>query len=318
MKKSNQAEKSQKKIVKFLSFIFYILFFIFIFFTLKNFDYDKLSKIDFNYKFLILSIMIALIHRFVLSFSWILLLKELGGKINNIGIVGELIYIYSKSWLGRYIPGKVSWIAGKIYFASKLNIPKSKLGISSILEALIQLLSMFTISTLLLVFNGDFDILNSNMKIITIISVLCCLFFITPFFFNNILRVILKILKKKELTDENTVSTLTILKIFSIMSINIFIAGLSVFFLIYSIYPELNSQNYFFITAALNLSGGIGMIAIFTPSGLGIKEGGLIFFLSPLLTFEIATIVAFVSRIWSIFVDICFFLINLIIIKLVK
>jgi hypothetical protein len=76
--------------------------------------------------------------RFLHPGVWILILKEFGENIKD---YWGLNLAYAKAWLGRYIPGKVAWIGGKIYFGAQQGVDVKVLTLGSFLESLIQLIA---------------------------------------------------------------------------------------------------------------------------------------------------------------------------------
>lgn len=70
------------------------------------------------------------------------------------------------------------------------------------------------------------------------------------------------------------------------------------------------TSNFFYVVAASSLAGSLGIIAVFAPSGLGVKEGVLAIFFSTLFSKEILLAILVTFRLFTTVVDILFFLIS--------
>jgi uncharacterized membrane protein YbhN (UPF0104 family) len=63
-------------------------------------------------------------------------------------------------------------------------------------------------------------------------------------------------------------------------------------------------QYILFLTGALAISSTLGLIAIFAPSGLGVREGALVYILSFMMATPVAVIISILTRIWMTLVEI--------------
>ena len=72
------------------------------------------------------AIALQLVVVLALPYLWVRLLGFLGGRtLNEIGEAGKLAHYkaYSRSWLARYIPGRIWTFGGRMLLAKKLGIP---------------------------------------------------------------------------------------------------------------------------------------------------------------------------------------------------
>jgi uncharacterized membrane protein YbhN (UPF0104 family) len=70
------------------------------------------------------------------------------------------------------------------------------------------------------------------------------------------------------------------------------------------------TSNYFYLVGAGALAGSIGMLAVFAPSGLGVREGILVVFLSALFPREAILMILVVMRLTATVADLGFFLVS--------
>ncbi|MDQ3065383.1 MAG: hypothetical protein M3Q36_03890, partial [bacterium] len=62
-----------------------------------------------------------------------------------------------------------------------------------------------------------------------------------------------------------------------------------------------------FIMGVGNIAGAISMLAIFAPSGLGVREGVQLTLLSLIMPTELALLVTITTRLWGVAMDVIFF-----------
>jgi len=290
---------------RIIPYIFYAFVAVFLLYFLATADYSKLSGIDFNWWYFGLATVAGLAYRYWGSFTWQQILRRLGAKAT---FSRELNYVYAKSWLGRYIPGTAPWILGKIYFASKLGISKNKLAVSSLLEGMLQIIITLLISFFILLIDSRADqFINSNLRVVIVVSIVIGCVALIPFFFNKAVATIYKILKKKVFAKEHYVTSGVIVNGTLLYIIGAFIGGVSFLLIAKSIYAPLGWSDALYILGVSNLASAVSMLAIFAPSGIGVREGIQIALLSVIMPAEIAIVIALTTRLWGVLVDFMFF-----------
>jgi len=285
-----------------ISVLFYLLLAIFLYFYIRRINVGSLKGLEIDWILVVAASVIGVGHKYWGAFIWNTLLIDLGAKINN---YSKLVNIYAKAWLGRYIPGKVTWILGKIYFAASQGISKKKLAVSATLEAGMQITIALALSLLILGFNNNLNVLSENTRLLLLILAGLLLLVLIPRVFNFFLNLIYKLFKKKTLDER--VTWITVFKGAWLYGVSFFLTGISYYFLSKAIYLDLSFDTFLYIVAVFNLAGVIGILAFFTPSGLGAREGILLIFLGAVMPGEIALLLTVVARVWSIFIDFTFF-----------
>ncbi len=288
-------------VTKVFPFIFYGLLFVFFAIYLQSIDYSVFKDIEFNWWFLVISFVFGMFFRYWTAYIWVVLLRSLGAK--NVRLTRELLYVYAKSWLGRYIPGTAPWILGKIYFASQQGISKNKLAVSSLLEGALQIAVLLAISLLLLISDSRLDVIGSQYKLLMILGLIGCAVSLLPPVFNFIVALAYRIFKRKTLSSEHYASSGTISIGAGMYAFGALINGLSLFFIAKAMYPELEYEQLSFVIGVGTLAGAVSMLAVFAPSGLGVREGIQLALLSIIMPTEIALIVTVSTRLLSIVCD---------------
>lgn len=298
----------KKTLFKLIPAIFYTLLVVFLLLYLRTIDFTKVLNINFNWWWLVVASVLALAFRYWGAYIWIVILRSLGAL--NIHLSRALIYIYAKSWLGRYIPGAAPWILGKIYFASQQGISKNKLAVSSMLEAGLQIIVQLLFAFSLLVFDPRLDIIPSNLKVLIVIAILGCLVALIPKVFNTFLSLAYKVVKRKPFSKEHYATNKTIASGFGLYIVGSIMSSLSLFFIAKAVYPTLGFDEIFFVMGVSTLAGAVSMLAVFAPAGIGVREGIQLTLLSVIMPTEIALVITVATRLWSVVTDLLFFAIS--------
>lgn len=295
-----------KLLPKLIVTVFYVALVVFLFFYIKSIDFESLKTLQFIGHFALVASLFGLAMRYWQILGWLVILKDLGAAgLEKAGV--QLAYVYAKSWMGRYIPGTAPWILGKIYFASKHGISKNKLAVSSLLEAILQVTTVLALSLVLLMADTRFGVIDSNLRLLMIAALVICIVVILPPVFNRVVAFIYKIVRKKTFPEEHKMPSKTLLKGALLYTIGGILNGLFLFFLAKSVYPAIEYSDILFVIGTVNLAGAIGILAIFTPSGLGVRDGIQLVLLSLIMPAEFALAITVLSRLWDVGLDLIFF-----------
>lgn len=291
---------------RFLTPLLYVIIGLFLIFYLQGIDYEKLRDTQLQPWLIILALLFAILTRYWGAFVWFMMLHGLGANdLSKYKL--QLISVYAKSWLGRYIPGTAPWILGKIYFASKLGISKNKLAVSSMLEAGLQIVVILALSLIFLLLDSRFDVISEAMRALMTIMLVVCVVIMLPPVFNKFISLAYKVIRKKTLPVEDMVTLSTTMKGIVLFTVSALINGLSLFFIAKGVYPELPYSSLLFVASVGNLAGVLGMMAVFVPSGLGVREGVQLILLSTIMPVEMALVVTVVTRLLGVVADLLFF-----------
>jgi len=80
------------------------------------------------------------------------------------------------------------------------------------------------------------------------------------------------------------------------------VKGLGFAFLVSSIFP-LSFEHFFFACGVWIFTNVVGMLAVFAPNGLGVREGVLAVMLASIMPMEIAILLSVLSRVWTLVLD---------------
>ncbi len=298
----NLLRKVPRRVVEILFFAAVIVFFVL---YLRGLDWSRLVHLHYDWHYLIAATIVMTIGRYFTVVIWQFILQDLGAK--GLPRFTILASVYAKAWLGRYIPGGVTWIAGKVYMAAAHGISKTRLAVGSLLEGAMQVISLLTIAMLLLGFDARIKAIPESYRVVMILFAVVLLLMLSPAVFNRLIRLAWFVVKKREPTDELFINSKAVLRSFLLYAVGSFIVGLAEFFITRTVVPSMSWHNFFFIVGAFNLAGALGMIAIGVPSGLGVRDGALLVLLAAIMPKELALTVVVTSRLWGAFADVVFF-----------
>ena len=284
-----------KKFTFFLKFFVLGLIFFFISkYIYINFSLINFKEISFNIFFLILSIIVYVLHVFLNVYVWHIITRQNNCNISLIETFKVRVY----SDFGKYIPGKLFAYGILFYHYEKKNISKKKIIICSLQESIVSILAPGIISLICMFFLDIKEL--SIYKTSVILLLVFCMIIIHPKLINYFINIFFTLFKKDKVEITSNYFQILVVLLWSILSWLIY--GWSFYFFINSFYHcELNT--YFFLTGAFAISTLFGFLAFFTPGGLGVREGVLMYLMSFSFPISIATLVSLLSRIWSIIIE---------------
>lgn len=247
--------------------------------------------------------LVFLISGFVLEmYSWKYMLK-----INSINIKYKLILISSgSSILGKYLPGKIWTVIGRGKIIS--DYTKISLTTLSALSFEAQIVMLWT--GLIISFIGA---VISKLDSYYLIFILIIIFIFSLIIFNDKFKIYIEKLIKRYLKKKISFPRISYKnnKIIFLNFLPWIIWGIGFYLMTLSIINDYVGVEIFF---SFPLSATFGIMAIFSPGGIGIREG----IMTGYLTFcgidlKTATTISVFSRLWFLMGEILVYVIALIV-----
>ena len=201
---------------------------------------------------------------------------------------------YMYSLLGKYIPGKVFMLAARLTCFKEEGAPLSKVTVCFFIENVCTLLAaalLFVVS--LFFFPNE---LLGGYRWISFLLIAAFFAVIHPRVINMVLKLIGKLIKKPL---EIPMKYSQMLKVVLLFVGNWLIIGAGFYILASSVYPALELSQMLFCAGIWGVSAIIGILAIFAPSGLGVREGILVAGLMLIMPESDAVVIAVISRLWQ-------------------
>lgn len=263
-------------------------------YIIKNdlFDFPKKIKVkEFTF-----SVLLLLLGHLSIVYNWKAILFDQGAKVSwKLSFVSIGLNSFMK-----YIPGKVMSVLGRAQFVAEYeNLPLRKTSHASLVYQLLDLLVGGLLGGL---FIFQFELASDYLMIFSafIFIILLILFSLKP------LRILAYKLGRKfgKRILIPKISLVDILKSLPRMIVTWLFWSAAFYFYCISFGANLNLMAGFFFPFAMVL----GIAAIFSPGGIGVREGVLVFGLTLAnVPVELATTIAVFSRLWFIFGEVIIF-----------
>ncbi len=281
----------KKALTRIIQIIIIGAIFFFLFRSLyKNWALVKTYTWHFNYVFIAASSLALMAIFFFLAFLWHWMLNRLGGRLS----LRKSLRIWFISNLGRYLPGKIWQVVGMVYMVNKEGVPTEHAITSAILSQTLAiipglLLSILTYAFLTFARNQWFYLL-----LIPPAAVLMFLIAYPPFL-ERVINVINRRLKRPLV--HFTMGFKDSILFMGLYLVAWLLLGGAFFLFTRSLtgppwgnliaYPGIFTGSYL-----------AGLLSIFVPGGLGVREGILTYLLAFYFPLPIATAISLGSRIW--------------------
>ena len=234
----------------------------------------------------------------------VLILSPIIWKFLMLGSGADIPYrlcfgIWWTTNIAKYVPGKVSLIAGRAYVARKYG---SKVVLESFVWELIISVSSAVIAGLLLL---DLEGIPTSTKWILVAVGLASLFpIISPTLTQVIVRKPFSILGRGEWSQETSMTRTSYGIALVLMMLSWILWGLAHKFILLGLGVDASLA---LLIGSFSIAWLVGFFAFFLPAGLGAREGVFTFNLSLFLSGGVAGLVAVLSRTLNVLVEVVVF-----------
>ncbi len=264
----------------------------------NNWNQVRDASFTFEVVPLLLSTLLFALSYFIQIWAWYLITLRLRIALSP----SETLESWFYSQLGKYVPGKIWLLVSRFYFYESKGKSKKDISVALYFEMVTMIAAAAAIFLAVLMFHQEMGFFTSWERYgwLVLLS-LFGLAFLHPRVLQKILNWILGQFKKDPLFFSFSYSD--ILCVLCICVVSWIVGGIGFYLFIDSVYP-VAAQYVFFLTGALAASSMLGLMAIFAPSGLGVREGALVYLLSFVMATPIAVIISILTRIWMTFIEI--------------
>jgi uncharacterized membrane protein YbhN (UPF0104 family) len=268
-------------------------------------NWEKIRSYQFHFNFSLLAIasIIYVLSFIIFAFGWFLILGYLHHPIS----LTETILYFLVTQPAKYIPGKIWLPVARMKFCKHNQVPHSITLLSTGIEGMFEILGGTYISILAILQMptfGEFAIWGT-----LVLSVLGLLIMCPPVFYFFV-NIYLKIVRRPPIGKDLRVGFTNLLLLQILYIVGVLGLGFAQLFFLQSFAPVSSEYMPFLISIGVFSYIG-GMVAVFAPAGLGVREGVWYLALKGITMPHIAMIYAFVSRLWTIVVEFILLLIAL-------
>ena len=284
---------------KALAVLIVLLSFWFIYLQIESSDIDIFETL-FNAEPIIFMAIICIFGVLVLSpIIWKFLMLGSGADVPYRLCFG----IWWTTNIAKYVPGKVSLIAGRAYIARKYG---SKVVLESFVWELIISVSSAVLAGLFLIELGG---IASSMKWFLVFVGIVSLFpILSPRLTQDLVRKPFSLLGRGDWSQETSMTRRYYCVALILMIVSWFLWGLAHKFILLGLGVDASLP---LLIGSFAIAWLVGFFAFFLPAGFGAREGVFTFNLSLFLSGGIAGIVAIVSRTLNVLIEIIAFVFGL-------
>lgn len=261
-------------------------------------NWNNIETIGFSFNgYSALSLLLFVVAVLYSGVLWGEILQKLGINVSN----REATRVHTSSWLLKYIPGQAGSYVNKVAWGSKKGYSKKVTTISFVYENVFLLLASLALS--LPVLGLFFDRLSGNLMLfLPLVLSLSVLPLLNKRVFYNLFNYIFKRFRNQSIDREYFFDTKTLVGFFFKFLIPRIITAAGFIFVAASFLP-VTPDMYAGLGSAYILAGIIGILAIFVPSGIGVREAVIVLFVSSYFSTETAIALSLIARLYSTMAD---------------
>jgi uncharacterized membrane protein YbhN (UPF0104 family) len=292
-------EKPRTRYLRILQWAIVVVIFVFLGKMVWD-NWRQVKGASFTFKVfpLLLSTLIFVFSYFIQIWAWYLITLKLKIAIS----FRETLEGWFYSQLGKYLPGKVWILLGRIYYYESRGKSKKSISVALYFEMVTIIVAAGLVFLAALIFFREiwpfYSWRLSGWLVFLFLLSFICLY---PRVLQKILNWVLVQLKREPISL--SISYPDILWILFVCLVSWLVGGVGFYFFVDSVYP-MAPQYILFLTGALGISSTLGLIAVFAPSGLGVREGALVYLLSFMMATPVAVIISILTRIWLTLIEI--------------
>lgn len=220
--------------------------------------------------------------------AWQTITARLGIRI----AYADSLRVWAFSTLGKYVPGKVMLLVARTYYYRKRGEPAVWVGYAVILEHL------FALASAVVVFLAAVTQLRleglAGLRWLGWVGLLPLALLLSPRLMNWGIGLLARRLGAEERRDLSTWDFVAFLAVFLLGWL---VLGAGTYVLVWRI-GGVGPEYFLYVTGAHALAGILGVLALFAPTGIGVKDGLLFYFLARILPAYEATLATLAMRLW--------------------
>lgn len=215
--------------------------------------------------------------------------------------IKDSLRIHSASWILKYVPGQVGSLVNKVAWASKAGVSKTAAATSVIYENILMVFAS-TLISIPIVLIADRDVYSNSTVLMGVALVAVIVVFSNDAILYRILNYLLKLAKRSTIDRKYMMKSGSLLKYTLLYSVPRILNGVG-FVIICSAMFTVTPDMYLPLAATFVFASVIGLLALFVPSGIGVREAVIVVLLSIYIPIELAVVVSLVARFFATMAD---------------
>jgi uncharacterized membrane protein YbhN (UPF0104 family) len=260
-------------------------------FLVNNWRQVATFDFTFTYSYLVLSFPVLFVFFFLRVYAWQAILKKMQIALP----LRTCLRISFLSMMGKYLPGKVWTVLGKIYLSDKEGVPKAEAFTSVVIEIVLEIVASIFFFFLYLFSLMEQPLLSPKVLYLLGLILVGGLVFLHPRVFYTVLNTLLRTFNKETIPE--AIKYRDIIQIFLFYIGIVLVQGVAFYLFVHALL-YIPFQNLVGLTACFAVAGALGTLSFFAPSGLGVREGVLALLLSTYVISPVAVLISLLARIW--------------------
>lgn len=266
-------------------------------------NWGELSDEDVNVQpaLLVVSALPAIVAVLILAVGWTRIVNQLETRARL--PAGQLERVFLYSWLGRYLPGKVGYLLGRFYLGRLLGGSSTALLVSMAYEGLLLLAAGAAFATVTLVpalaVESETVWPYLALPALAVAGVAA----MHPRVLGWGLGFSMRLLGREYAQEGWLLRPEELLKLGAIYLAAILLNGVGFYLLIISL-TDYSVGHMPLAMGAFALAGALGMVSVFAPAGIGVREGIVAAILQTTMPVELAILISLVARLWATAIDV--------------
>lgn len=254
-------------------------------------NWDQLAGVAWQVNALLLaaSAILALAHLPLTALIWRQALRFVGIDVS----ARWALKAYLVSQLGRYIPGGVWDVAGRVYISADSGLPKGKVSVTILVEMVLGVV------TGALIFVGSLAFWDQALPVeavfVSVAFIAAGLAALHPAILGPLLNLAARLLKREAVWLPMSYGQILLLAVYH-LAVRLLV-GLAFFLFAAALTPM--EWRLLPVFAGIFVAAWVmGFVVMLAPQGLGVREGVMVFLLSFYLPVTVASVIAVAFRIW--------------------
>jgi len=261
------------------------------------------AKLDFDGRMIVATLLFALAVP-LSGVLWGRMVNRLSPAPEPHAGVLESIAVHCASWLLKYVPGQVGSLVNKVAWGQRRGFSRTLIVITFIYENVFLVIAAVVPSVVILALSLGVEVLGDNFGTLALplLAVVPLLLIANRRVFKLMLAPLVKRALKRDVPDEYFLSTpATVSYQLGYVGPRL-MNGLGYVFVVASV-TDVAPDAWLPLAAAYMLAGAAGLLAVFVPSGLGVREAVIVLFASQYMPLGTAIITSLLARLLSTLAD---------------
>ncbi|WP_454043152.1 lysylphosphatidylglycerol synthase domain-containing protein [Cellulosimicrobium sp. Marseille-Q8652] len=207
----------------------------------------------------------------------------------------EAVRVHSLSWLLKYVPGQVGSVVNKISWAATAGISRTLVTLTFVYENVFLLVGSLVPPTVVLLAMGTFDVSGNGMLVVALVSLVPLLALTNRRFFRWISNLLARRTLRREIPHEYFLSSGQSLRYQALYLLPRALNGAGLVAIAISMVGP-PASTYLPLASAYVIAGAVGILAVFVPSGIGVRESVFVLLATPYIPVEQAIVLSIAAR----------------------